>query len=260
MSHMQQLTQPKKPGRSIEEVVGEQIAAMRTMRELTQRDLASALTEAGMPVDASAVSRIEKGTRSVRLSEATVIASVLDVDLGFLMRGVLTSGQKFAEARRFADLARREALTPLLDFAGSLLEAKRLIEENPDLLATLQGGDQAAPGSASDYIPWVTERIKMLPVETSISNVIQSEEDAEQVLDLLLHWILAHMIGQPEPEPELAELGEGEKAALVDEIRKSIAKQEYSRRSATARELKRSDLGSGQKRKEDRNGEHPEET
>jgi transcriptional regulator with XRE-family HTH domain len=257
MSHMQQLTQPKKPGRSIEEIVGEQIAAMRTMRELTQRDLASALTQAGMPVDASAVSRIEKGTRSVRLSEATVIASVLDVDLGFLMRGVLTSEQKFAEARRFADLARREALTPLLDFASSLLEAKRLIEENPALLATLEGGDRAAPGSASDYIPWVTERIKMLPVETSISDVIQSEEDAEQVLDLLLHWILAHMIGQP--EPGLAELGEGEKAALVDEIRKGIAKQEYSRRSATARELKRSDLGSGQKRNEDRNGEHSEE-
>lgn len=247
---MQQAPQTKKPGRSIEQVVGEQIASLRTMRDMTQRDLAFALTEAGMPVDASAVSRIEKGTRSIRLAEAVIIAGVLDVDLGFLMRGVLTPEMELKEIRGYTDASRRQAVRPVVDFLNGLVEAKQFLEANEGLLATL-GDDQSRPASAAEYVPWVAGRIEQLPVG-DIDELchVESFEDRGQLIDLVSRWAAKLIV--LESEEGDAPVTEYSKAALVKEIRDGLSHSEYNRRRASANNRRQADRG------RDR-GEHSEE-
>lgn len=238
MSCMQrELNQPK-ASQSIEEVVGGSIAAMRGMRDLTQRDFAAKLTEAGMPVDASAVSRIEKGTRSVRLAEAVVIASVLDVDLGFLMRGILTPEQELKEARRFIDISRQAAVEPVLDFIRSLVEARRLLEANPALLATLGENPEDVPTSPSDYIPWVAARIEKLAITDYVE---AAPDEASQALELVLRWLMLH-IHVPTPDNEARPFSTDEKAKMLEEsVTGALRRSEYDRRSKAARVRREAD-------------------
>lgn len=248
MFHMQQAQQTKKPGRSIEQVVGEQIASMRATRDMTQRSFAAALTDAGMPVDASAVSRIEKGTRSVRLAEAVIIADVLDVDLGFLMRGVLTPEMELKEIRVYTETSRRQAVRPVVDFLNGLTEAKQFLKENEGLLAML--GDDG-PASADEYVPWVAGRIDRLPVEDFDELcLVESAEDREQLLDLVNRW--ASKLIVLESDEVDAPVTEYAKAPLVKEIRDGLSRSEYDRRRASASNRRQSDKGRAR-------GEHSEE-
>ena len=64
------------------EKFGDVVRDARERRQLSQRRLAELLEEAGVRLDPSAITRIERGTRDVKLREATVIASVLGIDLG----------------------------------------------------------------------------------------------------------------------------------------------------------------------------------
>ena len=66
---------------SVEQDFGRRVNELRTQLGLSQKDLAGKLTDAGMPVDTSAVSRIEKGARALRLAEAITLARVLGVKL-----------------------------------------------------------------------------------------------------------------------------------------------------------------------------------
>lgn len=68
-----------------EQAFGQAVHAHRVQKGWSQRELAERLESAGVGVDASAVSRIEKGTRAVRLSEAVILAQVLDVPLETLL-------------------------------------------------------------------------------------------------------------------------------------------------------------------------------
>lgn len=64
-----------------EQTFGRAVNGTRSSKGWSQRELAERLSSAGIEVDASAVSRIEKGTRALRLSEAVVIAKVLGQSL-----------------------------------------------------------------------------------------------------------------------------------------------------------------------------------
>lgn len=248
MFPMQQATHTTKPGRSIEQIVGESIATLRAMRGMTQRDLASALTEAGMPVDASAVSRIEKGMRSVRLAEAVIIAGVLDVDLGFLMRGILTPEMQFKEIRGYADASRRQAVRPVVDFLNGLAEAKQFLEANEGLLATL--GDDG-PASADEYVPWVAKRIEgLLAEDFDELCVVESARDRDQLLDVVNRWAATLIV--LESERVEVPMTEDEKAALVKKLRDGISRSEYDRHKDSAKNRRQSGKGRA-------GGEHQEE-
>ena len=56
---------------------GGQVKVWRKRQGLTQRQFAAALTAAGMPVDASRVSRVESGEADLRFSEALIVCGVL---------------------------------------------------------------------------------------------------------------------------------------------------------------------------------------
>ncbi|GAA2748796.1 helix-turn-helix domain-containing protein [Amnibacterium kyonggiense] len=97
-------------GPDVDGSFGSAVQAVRTQRGLSQRAFAEALGGHGLSVDASAISRIENGTRAVRLSEAVAIAKVLEVQLDFLLSGAATerafdaAGRQYLHAER--DLTR----------------------------------------------------------------------------------------------------------------------------------------------------------
>lgn len=90
-----------------EVVFAERLRAERTRAGMSQTALAKRLTDTvGYDVDGSSVTRMEKGTRRVRLVEAVVIAGVLGVPLAALLEEVDTLQDRIDEERRELILAR----------------------------------------------------------------------------------------------------------------------------------------------------------
>lgn len=85
---------PTRP--TIEQRFGQAVHEQRTLKGWSQREFAERLTDAGIAVDASAVSRIENGTRALRLVEAVVIADVLGQSLQTLL--LLDKGEQLLHA------------------------------------------------------------------------------------------------------------------------------------------------------------------
>ena len=67
-------------------VCGKNIAVLRKIMELSQRQLADAFQLAGLDIDKNAVQRIECGKRFVTDIEVIVIADTLGVSLEALLR------------------------------------------------------------------------------------------------------------------------------------------------------------------------------
>lgn len=167
------------PSHSIEERVGTQVTHLRKSLGMTQRDFAAALTQAGMPVDASAVSRIEKGTRALRLSEAVTLASVLDVDLRVLTQGIESPDQEFAALRRYAQSLMDHAQEATFYFLTSNADAANLIGEVPTVLSTLTGA--GAPKTAAEYLPWVASQIATIEVDEDLEILSGDEDEARRL-------------------------------------------------------------------------------
>lgn len=74
-AHMMRFVQEEQ--KSIEPAFGRWVKGRRAELRLSQADLAAAVSRHGIVIDASAISRIESGDRSVRLAEANAIASAL---------------------------------------------------------------------------------------------------------------------------------------------------------------------------------------
>lgn len=68
-----------------DEVVGGNIRELREGADLTQRELADRLRERGWQIDPTALTRIEAGTRSVRVSQLFLIADALSVTVSELI-------------------------------------------------------------------------------------------------------------------------------------------------------------------------------
>ena len=65
----------------IDAAFGQNLRTRRLVYGISQREMGTLLRRAGLLIDASAVSRIESGERSVRLSEAVLIADALGCGL-----------------------------------------------------------------------------------------------------------------------------------------------------------------------------------
>lgn len=131
------------------EVLAEAVKFRREQMSMTQNDLAEALTEHGMDVDPTAIVRIEKGSRGVRVEELLALAAALDVTPGDLLAPLhgrtltfgsdeLTSGQVLAwfagdpkgRTRRTASLEEirtrrrdKEIIADLIEEVGMISEA-----------------------------------------------------------------------------------------------------------------------------------------
>ncbi|GAA3698953.1 hypothetical protein GCM10022377_09960 [Zhihengliuella alba] len=193
---------------SPEELFGRVVAMIRKHENLSQREFAERLTRRGMPVDASAVSRIEKGTRSVRLVEALVIAEVLDVDLNTLAGLSETPGQSLRHARKAADRAMQEALPRLVAMGWALLDAQDLLDSEPSLLEQLTDDAGGGPRDAEDYLAWVARRISEWDEPKTEEHVVVTGSDERTAR---MRGVYLALIDQVVTTAGEAEGGDGER-------------------------------------------------
>ena len=185
--------QQEKTSRTPEEHFGNGVAMMRSLAKLSQRDLAEKLTAKGMPVDASAVSRIEKGTRSVRLVEALAIAEALNTDLNWLLGGVKTASQEFQAMRRGANSSLRLLVGPMVETAWAVAEVQEHLRLNPGLLSELTDAEMGPPASVAEYGTWMAQRINRWKVEDADFVDLDSQHEADQVIEVLIALARRHI-------------------------------------------------------------------
>ena len=135
---------------------GERVRAARRRRGWTQKDLGARVN-----LDASAISRLEAGTRAIRLGEASQIAHVLRSGLDELVYGE----QQTAHAQ--FEIARAEANEHMSRMHYSAVEAVRrytqiaaLLEEFDELFETFSDTELGPPPTNVDeYMEWSLARV-----------------------------------------------------------------------------------------------------
>lgn len=187
--------------RNIEKAIGEQISAARKIRKYTQKKFAEVLTQHGLPVDASAVSRMEKGERALKISECILVAESLDIDMQVLLRGIQTPAQELKETRQFADFCMHDMGQSFADWLSQLLVVKWELESQPELIAEVSEEIK----SHKDYLPWVASNLSKLswtyegdPGDSLILTRDQAEADE------LLQCVVAYTKSRILPDPELS--------------------------------------------------------
>jgi transcriptional regulator with XRE-family HTH domain len=120
-------------------IFGDNVRRARTVKGWSQRRLAEALDIRGVKLDPSAVTRIERGAREVKLREAAAIAQCLEIDIQELITpagreplAVIIQLLKSAADRMHAG---RSALA---EMASYLRAVEALLSQNPELVEDLR--------------------------------------------------------------------------------------------------------------------------
>lgn len=117
----------------------------RASRGLSQTALAERLTELGMKVDGTAVTRMERGTRAITVNELVTLAEALDVSLQRLMQEVPMPEVALQIARQeVADLSRQAAV-----IAADLDAARARVERLAAEVGFEPGQQVRTPGAPS---------------------------------------------------------------------------------------------------------------
>jgi transcriptional regulator with XRE-family HTH domain len=123
---------------TFDKTFGVRVRNARDERKWSQRKLAEELDKLGVKLDPSAVTRIERGSREVKLREAAAIATALGVPLQNLAPPPdSTPREQFLSCIGSAGeqgLAARQALASMAAYYAMALH---LIEHHPDLLPEL---------------------------------------------------------------------------------------------------------------------------
>jgi transcriptional regulator with XRE-family HTH domain len=117
---------------------------MRELREelgVPQSHIANVLKLMhGIELDPSAITRIEKGTRKLRLDEAVAIAKVLERTVDEMLRPTLPPDEQLRQAEDYVEPARWRAAAAVAEWevAGRRLERLRVhLADGADLAAPL---------------------------------------------------------------------------------------------------------------------------
>ncbi|MDQ0103701.1 transcriptional regulator with XRE-family HTH domain [Paenarthrobacter nicotinovorans] len=145
---------------------------------MSQRAFAKKLTDRGMAIDASAVSRIESGSRALRLTEALIISDVLNVDIDLLISGARTETQEFRTRRRYADLTMGQLEDAALDFLAAFGNVNDYLQAHPELLVELDDDNLGRPASTDQYLDWVGSRMEQIQARPG-TEVVAAKDRAE---------------------------------------------------------------------------------
>lgn len=166
---------------------GEKVRSARRKRRWTQRELGAMVN-----LDASAISRLEAGTRAIRLGEASQIARALNEGLDELVFGEGPSPHAQLEVVRSET---NELMTKVhytaVDVVRRFVRIIDLLEKHDELFEDLSNfaGD-GRPTSIDEYLERVAERaLEKYGPEQRNHVVVESEKRATQ-----LHAILAAII------------------------------------------------------------------
>ncbi|WP_157923453.1 helix-turn-helix domain-containing protein [Mycolicibacterium peregrinum] len=186
---------------------GERVRETRLAKKWSQKQLAEKLD-----LDASAISRLEQGTRAIRLGEAALIARVLDVDLDFLVYGDLDPAAALRRARTEADRRMHLLRRAASDMAGEYLEIVDLLSENPELFGNLgkaEDGDESTPlpTTVDEYMEWVRKRVHAVYApEDDYRRVFTEDETIAREIMMIVTAAVENVVSTiPFPESELGE-------------------------------------------------------
>lgn len=151
---------------SFEERFGGRVREYRLDLGLTQGAFALVLAEHGLSLDASAISRIEKGIRAVRLGEAHVIARTFGVELEDFLRSSMTDDEEFRAARDMANRAMRSGRSNIVWMLRGFQRAGRVLDRNPSVSDLLEADEFERPRDSEAYFAWATRRMATLAAAT----------------------------------------------------------------------------------------------
>ncbi|MEU6039766.1 helix-turn-helix transcriptional regulator [Actinomadura sp. NPDC047616] len=101
----------------------------REVREklgMSQTQLSTALRLKGVKIDPTSITRLEKGTRGIRLDEAVAIARVFDRTVDEMLRPALPPEEQLREAEKQADVARWRAARAVAEMEVAWARLSRL--------------------------------------------------------------------------------------------------------------------------------------
>jgi transcriptional regulator with XRE-family HTH domain len=167
---------------SIEQRFGLEVANRRRSVRMSQKTLAELLTSAGLPVDASAISRIEKGTRALRLSEAHLVAQRLGFSLDDLSEVVPPQDEYAGRRKRLDDLLAivGESCRAAADEANSI---DWLIEGNRDQLVLVD--EDTTVRTTTDLMGHIEQELRNSTILNSIGTRFRTEDARDAVRSLL---------------------------------------------------------------------------
>ena len=119
---------------------------------LSQTALAERLTELGMKVDGSAVTRMERGTRAITVNELVTIAKAFDVPLPSLLRQTSIPEVELRIARGEAADLSQQAVIIAAELAAVRARIERLAKElgeEPWVMRDADGQEIPIPGAPS---------------------------------------------------------------------------------------------------------------
>ncbi len=151
---------------SFEERFGSRVREYRLDLGLTQGAFVSVLAEHGLSLDASAISRIEKGVRAVRLGEAHVISRAFGVELEDFLRSGMTDVEEFRAARDMANRAMRSGRSNIVWMLRGFQRAGRVLDRNPSVSDLLEANEFERPQDSQAYFEWATKRMVNLAAAT----------------------------------------------------------------------------------------------
>ncbi len=149
----------------IENRFGQAVMDGRVAHRMSQKTLAVALREHGLSLDASAISRIEKGTRAIRLNEAAIIAALL----GFSLAEVESPRDPkadFHDAERALGVGLHNLFSAAMKVASNISSMERLLDMQPELLVSL---DADFPGGPTNIHEFLRLSRKMKSIRLSIA-------------------------------------------------------------------------------------------
>lgn len=125
------------------ESFGRKLRTAREQKGWSQRELAAALQTRGVKLDPSAVTRIERGTREVKLREAATMADCLNVDLNELLTPQIGDPLSRAlQLRKQAGACLRAAWIALAQLGMQVQALTDFLDKSPptaDNLSSLRG-------------------------------------------------------------------------------------------------------------------------
>lgn len=110
------------------------------------------MTSLGVKVDGSAVTRMERGTRTITVNEAVTIAEALDVSLTLLLRAPSEPEEELMIARQDAIDLSRQAVVVAADLDAARARVGRLAAElgvKPWVTRDADGQEVSIPGAPS---------------------------------------------------------------------------------------------------------------
>lgn len=143
---------------SIESAIGKTVSELRKRKKITQKEFAESLTEIGMSIDASAVSRMEKGERALKISECLMIAEALEVDLSSLLGRMKTPKQELREGVISEESARAKMGEAAWDWFYAISEVQWVLQRKPELAPLIS--TDFSPGSS--YLEWLANNLSQL--------------------------------------------------------------------------------------------------